>query len=262
MLDVPFALARIHDLPDGLIQLLHDLSRRGSDPAKIAREHLSSDDAWRIEVESFEQADILAEIALATGVRQYLKDAFISGDLVRYWRYTLSCAITCAELSKCTGQNTPLAFSCGLLHDLGRLALMTGYPAQYANLFAVTELAFSRHENVNISAQERLLFGFDRFQTGEWLVEKWKLPEFFKGIAGKFQTVQNDAGFDLTGLTRAGCSIAFAFGYGLMLGAPKRPIEELTVGLPQEIIDCFGEDLSGLKTAVDETLERWSKLLL
>lgn len=271
MVDAPSALLRIVPLPKSVISLLQALDEAENDLILATLEALQDDKSWRQEVEGFFPGRVLtpdskpprfqdlgvAEIAMATAVRRYIKLESFSPELQCYWRYSLACAVACAALSDCIGLNTALAFTSGLLHDLGRLALITAYPVQYANLFATSQRLLGCSGLFNVSEQERLLFGVSRFQTGEWLVDQWGLPPFFKQIVGKFQSTGAAEEVDLIALTRAGCSLVYAFGYGLMLGAPPRAVEDITSVLPPCVMDCFNPDMNGLKQVIDETLDHW-----
>jgi hypothetical protein len=272
MANVPSALLKIHRLPDGVICLLRELAGGKTDPVQATLAILTSDENWLREVSLFfplistiPEKDLvptfegrhLAEIAVATALRRYMKIGLVSELLSRYWKYSLACAIACSELSRCTTQNNALAFSCGMLHDLGRVALMTAYPEQYVNLFAASERLLGRNELINVSEQERLLFGFDRFQTGEWLVDQWGLPPFLSQIVGKFQSAAASADTDLIALTRAGCSLAYSLGYGMMLGAPRKSIQDLKSVLPPLALDRFGSNLNVLKNIIDQTFVHW-----
>jgi hypothetical protein len=272
MADVPAALLRIHPLPDGVISLLREVAEGGGDPTSTTLDILHRDEGWLREVETVLRATsmpqnghqgpvldglALPEIAVATAVQRYMRNCLISAELQRYWHYSLACGLACAELSRCTAMNANMAFSCGLLHDLGRLALMTTYPDQYANLFAKSERMFGRNEVFNVAEQERLLFGFDRFQTGEWLVDEWGLSPFYRQIVGKFHTRELPATNDMVGLTRIGCSVVYALGYGLMLGAPRRTAEDLRWTLPPCFVKKFGSGLDELKVIINTMLEKW-----
>ena len=78
--------------------------------------------------------DLLAEIALTILVRGYIKEALSVSSVNKFWRYTLACALACRELSQFTSINAAMAYTGGLLHDVGRLALMAAYPDKYGNL--------------------------------------------------------------------------------------------------------------------------------
>src|SRR4051794_27715755 len=77
-------------------------------------------------VEATEQLEPgeLAQIAVTVLVRDYLRAALKASEHRDYWRYTLACAIACGELSHSRDVNPVLAYAGGLLHDIGRLALI------------------------------------------------------------------------------------------------------------------------------------------
>ena len=63
------------------------------------------------------------------------------------------------------------AFCCGLLHDLGKLALHAVLPKSYARIVQAVELSRG-----NIADLERQAVGVDHQAAGRKLAEKWALP--------------------------------------------------------------------------------------
>ena len=64
------------------------------------------------------------------------------------------------------------AYIIGLLHDLGKLVLLNFFGEEYGDV-----LFDCRAESTGLVAKEQEVFGFDHAQTGQWLAEKWQLPE-------------------------------------------------------------------------------------
>lgn len=69
------------------------------------------------------------------------------------------------------------AFVCGLLHDLGKLALDRVLPRTYARLAALSE---QRH--ADIADLERKVIGLDHHTAGKRLAENWGLPHMLQDV--------------------------------------------------------------------------------
>lgn len=274
-MEIPLSLLKIAPFPAGLVAVLREIAGDESSEAAVEAV-LTADKTWSAEVGSVRSKLLgvpsaklqsesakydIREIAVAVTMHQYLRGALISKELTRYWRYLLACGLICRELSVALNGQPARAFACGLLHDLGRLTLMAAYPTKYESIFAAAQSAFGRNEIFNVAAQERLLFGFDRFQTGEWLVQEWNLPAFFRQIAGKFQSPNAPTPGDIVTVTRVGCSLTYSLGYGLLLGAPKTPVADLLKRLPFPRGHNLGSGFSLVRERTDFVLNRWMKEL-
>lgn len=121
--------------------------------------------------------DTLCTVALCVSVREGLFAAFGAGDaLVReYWRHSLACACAARLLA---GHVRPrmagIAFAAGLIHDCGKLALITAAREEYAPLMRDEFLMGQRL----VKAEQEVL-GTDHCLAGKWLLERWRLPEIF-----------------------------------------------------------------------------------
>lgn len=90
-------------------------------------------------------------------------------DLEEYWKHALSTALLADAIAVKEGGRTE-AFTAGLLHDVGCLAMACSEPERYAR---VVELA---RRGMNENAAERAMFGFDHCYYGERLAQEWDLP--------------------------------------------------------------------------------------
>jgi HD-like signal output (HDOD) protein len=173
----------------------------------------------------------VAEIAFTILLRDYMRRTFEVSAGWRYWRYTLACAYCCAEVAPRTQRKRLAAYAAGFLHDIGRLALMASYPDRYANLLALIDRMFEADKPFDISKQEALLFGLDRFATGAWLAAAWNLPDWLRPIVGKFDQATVDQE-NLIEIVRAGTRIANSLGFGYLKAAPRMEIRKILGGLP------------------------------
>jgi HD-like signal output (HDOD) protein len=185
-------------------------------------------------VEQIPAAD-LAQIALSVLVRHYMQRAFDVGEGRRYWRYTLACAFTCRELQSVGSVAGLHAYAAGLLHDIGRLALIAAYPEKYANLLTLTNSMFESGRPFNISEYERMLFGLDRFATGDWLADAWKLPRWLRPVVGNFNKQSTAPDRRLIEIVRAGTQLAHSLGFGYLTAAPRLSVPEILSKLPSAL---------------------------
>lgn len=92
-------------------------------------------------------------------------------DLTGFWRQALACAIAAQALAVELGVDDGLAFTTGLLHDLGRLVLAMQLPAATAEV-----LALARLHDQPLHAVERELLGIDHAEVGALLAQHWSFP--------------------------------------------------------------------------------------
>jgi len=95
-------------------------------------------------------------------------------DSTGFWLHSLAVAIAAEQIAEAHRQpDLPPdeAFVCGLLHDIGKLALAHALPKAYAK---VVRLAHC--QQVNIAQAERQLLGLDHHTAGKRLAEQWRLP--------------------------------------------------------------------------------------
>ena len=62
-------------------------------------------------------------------------------------------------------------YTAGLLHDVGRLALLRELPDQYARLLE-TEV----RDDADLLAREKAAFEVDHCAAGKWILEQWEFP--------------------------------------------------------------------------------------
>jgi len=92
-------------------------------------------------------------------------------DLRFFWNHSLKVAVLARALADRRGSaNSEEAYLAGLLHDVGRLALLAAIPERYSELF-------DQPDNPGLCKQEQRLIGMSHAQAGAWLLERWHLNE-------------------------------------------------------------------------------------
>jgi len=178
------------------------------------------------------EAPRMAEIAITLVVREYLRRAFLESEDYRYWRYTLACAVCSEQVALPRHENALLAYAAGLLHDIGRLVLIAAFPTQYSNLLTLTDRKFAAGEPFDMLEYERLLFGLDHFDIGNWVARAWQLPQWLRSIAGKFDEKRSGQHAALVSTIRAGTRLAHSLGFGYLEAAPRTDIQHILNAFP------------------------------
>lgn len=95
----------------------------------------------------------------------------------RFWAHCVAVGLAIPTIAEMSVVDLPrsdqeLAFTAGLLHDIGALALMTLFPKEYEQM--LTDLDETDH---NLDEYERMQWGISHGEVGQILLESWKLPE-------------------------------------------------------------------------------------
>jgi len=112
-----------------------------------------------------------ALLAAAAVVAQFDQAACPGFDVQRFWRQSFACALAAQALAADLGADEGLAFTTGLLHDLGQLVLAVHMPAA-----AAQALAWARLHDLPLHDAERDVLGIDHAEVGALLAGHWNLP--------------------------------------------------------------------------------------
>lgn len=103
-------------------------------------------------------------------------------DRIGFWQHSIAVAC-CAELIAREHPEIDVqpeeAFVCGLVHDLGKLALDLVLPKAYARVIELSEMRAG-----NIADFERPIVGLDHHTAGLRLAERWGLPTLLRDAMG------------------------------------------------------------------------------
>ncbi len=121
---------------------------------------------------TFLGADRLKGLVLTVAMRDFLYGVRHHVCLHRCWRHNLACALVADWLSEPCWQDRGACYTAGLLHDIGRLALVASDPERYGQILATPGL-----DAAAMLAEERRVLDLDHCQVGGWLVKDWNLPE-------------------------------------------------------------------------------------
>ena len=226
-------LAKLPPLPTVITKLMQLMQRKDISLKEISNT-ISSDPVFSVEVlrlansamigamaevRSISQAlaligtERVKGLALTVGMRGIMGTNASLPALRSSWRHTLATAILAEEIADKVYIDPSEAYTAGLLHDIGCIALITSSPDKYAVIFeSVPESAGKLLE------QERAVFGLDHREAGVELVRKWNLPPLFERVISCRHEEQDPELriFDCPALVDLACGLAGAIGLGFL----------------------------------------------
>lgn len=108
-----------------------------------------------------------------------------------FWRHSIATAACAKVLARHVRFNQDYAFTAGLLHDIGRLVLVSGFPQEYAQV-----IAYQQANDCYTLDAERAVLGIDHVEAGLALAEHWNFSDTMQlAIAGHHDPGKVGAGF-------------------------------------------------------------------
>jgi putative nucleotidyltransferase with HDIG domain len=210
--EVVAQLEHLPSLPAVVMELLNTLDRDDVDVSVLAKK-VALDQALtaktlklanspifatQVKVTTIQQAITLLgfksvrTLITAAGVAGCFPNTQCSGfDFHTFWRHSVATAVCGKVLARHLHINQDYAFTAGLLHDIGRLVLVTCFPRSYAET-----IAYRAAHDCQLLEAERAVLGVDHVRAGQLLAEHWNFSETMqKGIAGHHDPEAPGAGF-------------------------------------------------------------------
>lgn len=95
-----------------------------------------------------------------------------NSDLRGFWRHSYTAALAARKIAAMTDYpHLEEAYLAGLLHDVGRLSLLSAAPQEYSTLL-------SHVDDLGLCEAEMQTFGITHAEAGAWLIEKFSLDSF------------------------------------------------------------------------------------
>jgi putative nucleotidyltransferase with HDIG domain len=239
---------------------LHQLSELVSSDAAFASEVLTIANSL-VYAPQFPACTVLQAIAvlganqlqgmcLTVGVRSYLGKSLNHPQIRNAWRHNLACAMISEQLAAAGFMDKDVAYTAGVLHDIGRLALAVIRPTEYAAL-----LAQHRGGADSILGQEKELFSCDHCEAGMQLVRTWGLPADLESIVGNHHTARHmESAWSMSELIKIGCRMADAAGFCAFPGCEAAPFSALRDELPSRERSAFAADADRLAAEVGQRI--------
>ncbi len=92
-----------------------------------------------------------------------------------FWRHSIATAACCKVLARRMKFNQDYAFTAGLLHDIGRLVLLSSYTELYQRV-----MEYRVANDCYVMEAERAVMGVDHVMAGAVLAEHWQFSDTMK----------------------------------------------------------------------------------
>ena len=266
LVNLPWAHLRIPPFPRVAIRVLQMVNGENVHLHQIS-DLISSDPAFASEVLTvansvlyaprFPASSILQAIAvlgannlqgmcLTVAARSYLGKSLSIPAMRAIWRHNMACALIAKQLASAGFIDKETAYTCGVLHDIGRLALATVRPEQYALL-----LGAHSGSPQSLLQGERDMFGWDHCEMGQKLIQDWKLPDDFEAIVAEHHSLRKeDDSWGMAKLINLSCRMADTAGFAAFSGCETTPYPELMDELPARERRLFHPELEVLTAEI------------
>lgn len=187
----------------------------------------------------------LRAVITTLAMREFVLSGRQHRALGHAWRHSFATALACEQLAGAMWLDSGLAYTAGLLHDVGIIAMVVAKGGAYAELVANAP----PHEE-DFLARESELLGFDHCEAGQWLLGLWGLPpEFAQATARHHEKPGADA-FDLPALTHLGCHTANMAGFSISSPPPPWRPEEIISQLPSKVQGRYRSKIEDLPLSI------------
>ncbi|MGJ7916437.1 HDOD domain-containing protein [Massilia sp. LXY-6] len=118
--------------------------------------------------------DMIKTLVISDSVFQTFNSFPNSGatDLRAFWKNSLTAAVLARDLARHLNYSQPEeAYLAGLLHNVGRLALLAAAPKEYG-------FNFTARDDEDLCAVEQRTLQITHAEAGAWLIERWQLDSF------------------------------------------------------------------------------------
>lgn len=169
----------------------------------------------------------MRRLVITVGLRSYLDQT--STLLRSTWRHSVACAMIAERIARWNSVDREFAYTCGILHDVGRVVLATLSPEEYVAL-----LSYKSENTARMLQLERDTFEMDHCQAGSWLISAWQLAEEFTAITAHHHDpiTRSD---DAAELIRLSCMLADALGFPATTNCSFPKTDEVMADIPEAV---------------------------
>ena len=111
-------------------------------------------------------------IASSAVIAHFPDDTETALSPLEFWQHSINVGVCAQVLSRKCNVDSELAFTTGLLHDVGRLVTAVHYSEQYNEIQRYVE-----QQGCSLTDAEKAVLGLDHTKIGAAIIRQWHLPE-------------------------------------------------------------------------------------
>jgi putative nucleotidyltransferase with HDIG domain len=189
----------------------------------------------------------LKSVAITIGLKAYLENHY-APTLQACWHHCLATAIVAELAAPSVSLDKDFAYTAGILHDVGRIAMAVSMPHCYAR---VLDIEVSQPED--LLRIEREICGIDHCKAGLALVKTWGLPSIFVEVTSCHHNGDDEVA-GVVSLVRPSCMLADALGFSVVQYRALRSYEAIIAEFPGTARSGLPADAKELTTIVRNTI--------
>ena len=189
-------------------------------------------------------------VAVTAAMRGFLGSG---GPCIRQcWRHSIACALVAEQIAPVFPITAEVAYTVGLIHDLGRLGLLKSYAKKYA---AVLNSSFESGDEV--LRAERAMLGVDHNLAGAWLAKHWGFPEAFAQACEHHHESLGPHDAELLQVIKISCRMADAIGFSAINYKTAPSYDEVIQSLPPAAVNKALPSRAALHDRVEKRLKNF-----
>jgi putative nucleotidyltransferase with HDIG domain len=168
------------------------------------------------------------------------------------WSHSYAVAFTSGSIAKASRRaDRDLAFTSGILHDIGKLILANYLKSSYEEVFKL-----ALNSNAELWDVEEKTLGFSHATVGGLVLDHWSFPEAIITSIANHHKVISESEFDpLVGILQLSDGLVIEKGIGISSGPPRLEAFELI----QNKLGLSDEMLLGISDLLDSELGTMSE---
>jgi len=232
------------------VHLLSELAREEPDVARLVR-LLQTDPAFSAEILTLANSALYARrtrtltiqksihliglertraLTVTVALNGMVRDTMNKIAVKDSWAHSRATALVAEWLAPFYGIQPDQAYTAALMHDIGRLAMLSAYP-EYQTL-----LATATGSNLDLLQAEKKSLSVDHCEAGRWLTRIWGLPEEFWDAAARHHEPVAGTPGNRVDLLRVSCLLAQSLDFRAAPRIDYEPAEALIARIPEAIL--------------------------
>jgi putative nucleotidyltransferase with HDIG domain len=199
--------------------------------------------------------DQTRQITVTLATAAYTKGSLGSADLRRCWEHTVATAILADQIANACGAFADVAYTAGIIHDIGRLGLLVTYRREYERI-----IRDAAARCLDLLDYEREQFGVHHAEAGRILAERWGLPTGFLVIAGRHHDPCHGGELDLLRIIHVACRLADALGFDITRPLLQPSIEVVLSELPGRARERLQTDPAEWRVQIERRIRSFDQV--